>query len=1665
MSMRGDEDYKPKKYSIKKEQRPLETRSKRVTRSTKSYKEETLILTSEDESDNTKIEGESIEGLEDLDRYRLERETSSEVSVKSELWSLGTVEKRTDSLIQGIQQLKEQFGQERMAKREETSMAGVFQKMMEMQLQSEEKRIARELQNEENRLAREEERRVEEARREERREQRELELKEERDRREAKLLLALKEAQPTVPQTIHLENTRLPKMTDGEDVASFIELFEAAMEDNRIPPGQWKAKVHAALDSKTKLKVRDTITNTDSTYNELKEALVGCGDLSFSHASESFMTGDRGETLTLPVRQAILKWQRFLEKITSEATTVREACTYIAVAVARYNMNQDLKTYLDMKGDFSKDLFCRNVDEWMATRPAGVAWAKKKDSYLGNQDRQYMGRQGQRTGQGKRVGDCYFCGKPGHFAQECRARLSREKQTPPGNNPPVPVVKKEQPITTQQTRNMTEVTCFRCRQKGHISPDCPKRTNRVKRVKITKDMIVSLRRNEVFGSVGPHRMPVTCDTGAEVTVVPAEAVELHQRTGELCELKAFNDSKATGEYCNVTITVGETKFEKKAVTQPGADLGWSVCLSLDMADPRESQFLLNEMRRRAAMTREETMYVPPEVRGGVLVSGILVEEAQVVKDKSIRAVSASEPEQESDSVPQSREEGEVVKDEDSDTTAQVSVQATVVEAPVAVEKTSDKGDEKKDDGGVLEKEDILVLEEAEGDALGGRASERGTKELSVEGITSEMPRAELAEATKADVSLQPLYKLGLGDREGYHIVEGLLMRTRLDSFGDTVQQLCIPSGFRDKCLQRAHSGFGHQGRNKMALLLKPYFYWPSMNKDCQRYIKACEICQRTDKAKPKHNPMVERQVVTQPWQDLAIDIVGPFPAAVGGFKYLLTCIDNATRWPEAIPVRSTTAKKIIAALTSIFVRCGFPVRITTDNGTQFVGKIFTKWLREKGIKHVKTTPYHPQGNGVIERLHRTLTAMVTKTAELKGNWAKVVPMALYFIRCTPSAATGISPFLATHGWEPQTPLQVLYQSWVDSELGPIDLSEWVDINSDRLEQARDVATSSKVEASHNRARVWNRKARERKFRVGDKVLIRKPGLDTKLRESWEGPGTVLAVNSPLSYKIQTDKRVMGTVNIQQLKEFIEAKAVKRVTSVLEQDTEEDDVTNRFAEAKVEPQELTEPQQRQLDQLLSKHRKVLDKEPGLTKMVDFDIDTGEAEPVYQRPYNTPIALRKSVDLEIDWLLERGFIRPSSSPWASPMVTVRKADGSARLCVDFRKVNGLTRQTPFYMPRVEEVLEGVGQAKYISKLDLSKGYYQVQLTEQAIPRTAFTSHRGTYEFTRMPFGVKNAPAAFQSLMQRVLTDQTSWATAYMDDIVVYSSTWTGHIQHIDRVLTALQQAGLTANPSKCRWGGRSVEFLGHKIGTGRMSIPEHRVTALTTYTRPATRKGLRAFLGSIGFYRRYVQKLADQTAVLTPLTTKQAPQRVEWTTEGECAFRTICDHFCSVGQLHIPLTEDRLSIVTDASGRGIGGVLQVLRGDEWLPAAYFSRQLRGAEHRYSATELEALALTETVNHFSYYLYGREFQAFTDHKPLEQLLTSPRLNPRLQRMSYKLQQWLMEIRYIPGAQNTLADALSREERPRNTAEEDIIPTDRMATTRSIHLASGDVEGTPPH
>ena len=490
--------------------------------------------------------------------------------------------------------------------------------------------------------------------------------------------------------------------------------------------------------------------------------------------------------------------------------------------------------------------------------------------------------------------------------------------------------------------------------------------------------------------------------------------------------------------------------------------------------------------------------------------------------------------------------------------------------------------------------------------------------------------------------------------------------------------------------------------------------------------------------------------------------------------------------------------------------------------------------------------------------------------------------------------------------------------------------------------------------------------------------------------------------------------------------------------MLEDDRVADDVTVTNSKVHVEEVMLDDGMKRDVSSWLEEFGDVVCAEPGLTDWVELSINTGEAAPVSQRPYNTPMTLREAVGKEVDWLVQKGYVRRSHSEWVSPIVTVKKPDGSIRLCVDYKKLNNVTAPAPFYMPTIEEVLEAAGTAAIICKIDLNKGYHQVKVSDEDVHKMAFVCHKGHYEFLRMPFGLKNAPAVFQKLTSRVFEPCLAFALPYIDDIVIFSKNWEEHVRHVRQVLQRLREAGLTASPRKCVWGGKVVEFVRHKLGEGRVSIPDRRVKAMKGYVRPKTKRALRTFLGVVSFYRRYIEMLAKHTATPSPATGKSAPSVVVWTEDRSQAFRAICELVCNACVLEIPLPQDEYSLVTDASGYGLGAVLQVKRKDDWAPAAFYSRQTRGPERTYSASELEALAVVESVKHFSPYLDTQKFVVFTDHKPLCSLLTSDHLNGRLKRFSTKLQPWLIQFKYLPGTENTFADALSRQDWRRSDGDE---------------------------
>ena len=380
---------------------------------------------------------------------------------------------------------------------------------------------------------------------------------------------------------------------------------------------------------------------------------------------------------------------------------------------------------------------------------------------------------------------------------------------------------------------------------------------------------------------------------------------------------------------------------------------------------------------------------------------------------------------------------------------------------------------------------------------------------------------------------------------------------------------------------------------------------------------------------------------------------------------------------------------------------------------------------------------------------------------------------------------------------------------------------------------------------------------------------------------------------------------------------------------------------------------------------------------------LEIETG---PVKSVPYQIPDKWKEPVRQELMTLRELGILVPTTSPWSSPIVPVPKKDGAVRVCVDFRRVNQVTVQDQYHIP---EIVDQVGNSRFLSKLDLNKGFYQVRLSEQAQVKTAIVTPFGKFQ---MPFGLVNATSTFQRLMDRVLEGMQEFSSAYIDDILIYSPDWESH----------LEEAGLTAKVAKCEWAKTQLVYLGHRIGHGRVAVPEDRATAIAEFVKPTTKKGVRAFLGTSGYYRRFIPDFGKLAKPLTMLTRKAEPDQVHWTLEGEQAFNHIRELLCKSCALTIPTLSDDFRLHTDASGAGLGAVLSVVRSGEEYPVAYYSRQLQGAESNYSSTELECLAVVAAIRHFEVYLAGRRFELVTDHQTLKGLRTSRNHNRRLTRWS---------------------------------------------------------------
>lgn len=433
-------------------------------------------------------------------------------------------------------------------------------------------------------------------------------------------------------------------------------------------------------------------------------------------------------------------------------------------------------------------------------------------------------------------------------------------------------------------------------------------------------------------------------------------------------------------------------------------------------------------------------------------------------------------------------------------------------------------------------------------------------------------------------------------------------------------------------------------------------------------------------------------------------------------------------------------------------------------------------------------------------------------------------------------------------------------------------------------------------------------------------------------------------------------------------------------------------------------------------------------PGRTDVIRHRIDTGDAVPVKQRYYPVSPKIQGEINAQVDEMLRDGVIEPSKSPWSSPVILVPKKDGSRRFVVDFRKVNSLSRKDAYPLPYIATILDRLKGAKWVSTLDLEKGYWQVEMEPGSRDKTAFTvPGKGLFQFRVMPFGLHSAGATFQRLMDTVIgAELEPYCFTYLDDIIIVSDTYEDHQEMLHRVFSLLRKAGLKINYQKCSFFKEKLKFLGYIVGNGKLEADPERIESVRGYPTPKNASELKRFLGFVGWYRRFIPNFASVAEPLTSLLRKRSSWL--WKTAQAAAFSKLKDCLTKAPILSCPDFNLPFIIQCDASEVGVGAVLcqETTSGENVI--AYASRTLNPAERNYSVTERECLAVLFAIIKFKAYVEGYRFEVITDHASLVWLLSSKNPKGRLARWVVQLQQYNFGITHRRGKSNVVPDALSR-------------------------------------
>ncbi len=825
---------------------------------------------------------------------------------------------------------------------------------------------------------------------------------------------------------------------EGNELGGYLEKFERILGESGVSERDWVERLYPRLPERLCSRVAEA-RDSRASYGEIKRILLkASGETAVTYGNQLFEV--TGEFFKSKTAGEIAEWlRRIAGGMYRECKGVEDCILAVALALLRRVLPQSGKTFLELRKIGNWGELREVLEDWLSGRQRGNYYkplgfgesfsqrglgGPASGGYASSGSSTYVSEV---RGGSERFGvvKCFNCGEAGHRAFECKKGTSSSSKPGQGTLPRSP-------------------TCYSCGKPGHRSPECPdkkvgtpvKKEGGPKKISMLKTG--GRGGNIAVGLVNGVRAEILIDSGAELGSVPRGLVPVN---AQMCEDVYVRGPVGKEQKCQslmADFVVGGFYKRVRAIIDDDSCEGAVCIIPFNVTDRKENEAFAKAIEECPVREIAEV---------GVLTrSQSRVQGEEEINDRDVQEVhewSSIEPDEgagEVSRVPEGNSGGGISREK----------------REAVGSNTGGGSSTTRGESSVVESEESGVATSLEAVSSGGEELEQvieAAKDIGPVSVGKD--REKFREAVKSDDSLKEWRELGDREERGFKWKDGVLLRGVHVGWEEFREVLALPREYRERVMKLGHDRNGHLGAEKVHKLISRYFVWPSMARDLIAYCGSCELCQRKSKVKPRRAPIVERPILAEPFESVAIDLVGPLPKGKGGNRYLLTYVCLATRWPEAVPLRNITARSVVEGLWSIFSRTSIPELILSDQGSQFCGRMmkeFSGWL---GIDKIRTSPYHPESNGSVERLHGTLKAILGKGMDQGLDWVRQVNFALFVLRQMPHADSGFSPFDLVYGFRVRTPLDALYHGLVDAEERELNVCDWVCKMAERLEVVSD----------------------------------------------------------------------------------------------------------------------------------------------------------------------------------------------------------------------------------------------------------------------------------------------------------------------------------------------------------------------------------------------------------------------------------------------------------------------------------------------------------------------------------------------------------------------------------------------------------------------------------